>query len=121
MFDPIKFLEFAKELIDENPKRECIIRTIINRAYWATYLKSKKKLEDCGCVFPRREQDYSHHKRVEDYLYSESQSIHLKNLYYGLRQLRGEADYVINQEQKIRNAKRAIKLAEEIIKRIELI
>ena len=52
-FDPIKFLNLATKLfIDGNYDPDARYRTCISRAYYATHLFTREKLEKSGVTFP---------------------------------------------------------------------
>lgn len=104
MFDPIDFLDLAKELIDGN---EAKLRTSISRAYYASFmfLRDVMNIDD---------KTPEVHKKIVCVLYRKNPII--ANKLHLLRRQRNIADYnthfIVNRE----NAKNAIKLAEDVIR-----
>lgn len=103
MFNPIDFLDLAKELTGGN---EAKLRTSISRAYYASFMF----LRDIMRIADKTPEV---HKNVVCALYHKNPII--ANKLHLLRRQRNLADYnthfVINKE----NAKNAVKLADEII------
>lgn len=115
MFNPLDFLTFVKDLSTTNHD-EARVRTIIGRAYYATYLKMKKWLEDRGCHFPSGISEPQNHRKVQEYLFQEIQQREPKDKLHELRQLRNDADYNLDIQLTTREAQRAISLAENILR-----
>lgn len=115
MFNPLDFLTFVKNLSTTN-HHEARVRTIIGRAYYATFLKMREWLEDRGCHFPSGISEPQNHRLVQDYLFREIQQRGPKDKLHELRQLRNDADYNLDIQLTTREAQRAIRLAENILR-----
>lgn len=115
MFNPQDFLTFAKNLSTTN-LNEARVRTIIGRAYYATFLKMRVWLKGKGYNFPRGISEPQNHRRVQEYLYQEFRQRQPKDFLHALRQLRNDADYNLDIQLTTREAQRAITLAENIIR-----
>lgn len=104
MFNPIDFLNLAKELIDGD---EAKLRTGISRAHYASFMV----LRDTMGIDDKTPEVY---KNIVSALYSKNPII--ANKLHLLRRQRNIADYntyfIVNRE----NAKNAIKLADDIIR-----
>jgi uncharacterized protein (UPF0332 family) len=115
MFNPVDFLTFVKNLSTTN-HHEARVRTIIGRAYYATFLKMREWLKDKGYHFPSGISEPYNHRQVQDYLFQEIQQRGPKDRLHALRQLRNDADYNLNIQLTIKEVQRAIELAESILK-----
>jgi uncharacterized protein (UPF0332 family) len=103
MFDPSDFLDLAMELEKNN---EAKIRTVIGRAYYASFLTARNTMS-IGEKTPEL------HKMVLSFLYRKNPVIANK-LHY-LRRQRNIADYDTELVIEADGADKAVKLAEEII------
>ena len=134
IFDPIKFLDLATKLLyDINYDEDARYRTCVSRAYYATHLFTREKLEKLGVTFPA-EKDESKgiiHYRVIEALKSLKEKDKIvsgrkreKKLWQklnDLREKRGEADYDMNKN--FLNMEVRVMLyitdAEDIIKKVD--
>jgi len=115
MFNPLDFLTFVKNLPTTN-HHEARVRTIIGRAYYATFLKMREWLKNKGYNFPSGRDEAQNHRLVQDYLFQEFQQRGPKDRLHDLRQLRNDVDYNLDIEFTITEANRAIRLAESILR-----
>lgn len=115
MFNPLDFLNFVKNLSTTN-YHEARVRTIIGRAYYATFLKMREWLKDKGYDFPSGISEPHNHRLVQDYLFQEIQQRGPKDRLHELRQLRNDADYNLDIQLTTKEVQRAIGLAENILR-----
>jgi uncharacterized protein (UPF0332 family) len=114
-FDPEHFLNLAKGLVDDsNYDEEARYRTAISRAYYATHLISKKKLEDIGVKFPIEDDKNMGiiHMMVIDYLIKRNDPI--GRMLKGLRKNRNKADYNLDWKFKKKGVELLISEAEVV-------
>lgn len=92
-FDPQHFLDLATNLIgDVEYNVEARYRTSISRAYYATHLISRQKLESKGYSFPK---DKKIHMNVIKSMKKENYII--GDMLYKLHENRKDADYELDQ------------------------
>lgn len=106
MFNPIKFLDLAKELISDGEGK---IRTVIGRAYYASFLIAR------GAV-GINEKTPEVHRKVVSMLYRRNPVI--ANKLHLLRRERNFADYELGITLSVNDAESAIVLAEAVINEI---
>ena len=111
--DYLYFCEFSDEKFD----LQCVYRTIINRAYYATYLFAREWIIDNG---KNKLLDYYIGKGVGTHraVYLTLRNMGLKSLsndLYCFKLLRNDADYDIVKIITKNDALKAIKLARQII------
>lgn len=133
-FDPIIFLNFAKELFtDNNYGEEEKYRTCISRSYYAAHLFTREKLKRLGLITQEEidEKKGEIHQKVIDILKRVKEENKIswgekkeKKLWQRLTKLklkRGDADYNLNVN--FRNMERTVRLyieeSEEIINKID--
>ncbi|MFQ6089637.1 MAG: hypothetical protein ACE5K0_12160 [Candidatus Methanofastidiosia archaeon] len=106
MFDPLDFFKLAKELAVGD---EASIRTSIGRAYYASFLITRDKLE-LELKIPEV------HQKVVEILYKKYPSA--ANNLHQLRRLRNLSDYDTKAILKHTDSKRALKLASVVIEKV---
>lgn len=115
-FDPERFLELSKELIDDpNYDGEGVSRTVVGRAYYAAFLIVKRRLEESGKRFPKKKS----HQRVINALKRRDHA--LGDKLFQLLRLREDADYVMGGRVNEKTAKNSIRLSEYIVGRSSVI
>ena len=115
MFNPHDFLALVRNLSTSN-HQEARIRTIISRAYYATFLMMREWLKTKGYKFPKGKKESSNHEKVQDFLFDEIQQRGPKDRLHKLRQLRNDADYDLNKQLSSSHVQKAMALADSIIK-----
>lgn len=89
MIDPTDFLDLANKLhADRRYNDEATWRTIISRAYYASFLASQKKLQELGQSFP--DVDRIHQAVIEAIMEKNSA---IANKLETLRKARVDSDY----------------------------
>lgn len=131
--DAIKLLEFAQQLFQVHDNDQAKLKTVISRAYYATFHSSKwldsntqnhGNLEDLGAhrQLSKKFSDYPPNNNLDRLDASVARSI--KSVGYLLATLhasRLQADYDINETTTINEADAAIKLAIKIIDKLNSI
>ncbi len=105
MFNPIEFLDLARELLNGG---EGEIRTAIGRAYYASFLIARGAVD-----VTITEKTPEVHRRVVSALYRRNPVI--ANKLHLLRRQRNFADYDMGITLRVNDAKSAILLAETVI------
>lgn len=118
MFDPTKFLEIAKKLVDDpNYKDECGYRTSIGRSYYAAFLVVKKKLEERDVSF--KDVDRLHKDVIDEVMYRRNKF--LGSQLETLREERVCADYYVREIITETKARNCTKLSEIIVNSVNLL
>ena len=95
-FDPRSFLDLATKLLyDANYGEDARYRTCISRAYYAAHLFTKEKLKEIGATIniEKDERKGVIHDKVIDTL--ETKNKNLGEMLAKLRDRRGDADYIL--------------------------
>ena len=111
MFDPINFLGLCDRLKNICNNDQSIIRTIIGRAYYSTFLKSKKWLYGKGILFKNNAED---HSIIADKLKHSYRHLAIGDKFIKLQKLRKLADYDIEIDLPECDAIESIEIAKEI-------
>lgn len=122
-FKPRKFLKLAERLINdpsgryEEPSR---IRTSVGRAYYASFLYTKEKMERSGIKVP---EDHMVHDFVIDTLMDmdRKETTTIGSKLDKLRENRRIADYYMDTPIRMNEGKFLVRLSEEVINGVELI
>ena len=108
MFDPYSFLEFAKDIhADRDYRTAPAWRTIAGRAYYASFLCSRKKLQELGHSFSATPDV---HKEVMAQVKTRNSGT--ANKLYVLRDSRNAADYNLMSVITSDHCSKLLKLAE---------
>jgi hypothetical protein len=111
-FRPRKFLKLAEILIDDGKyERPARIRTAVGRAYYASHLFVKEKMQQAGWKIP---DDHNVHSFIiEELLETEVSQIgsQLDHLF----QKRRDADYYMDASLELSEGKYCIQVSQEII------
>lgn len=119
MFNPLDFLVFVRNISISN-RKEAKARTVISRAYYATFLAMREWLKDEGYRFSGGKKEHYNHQEVQDNLFRRIGQRGPKDRLHTLRQLRNDADYHLNKSLTPNHAHKAITLADSIIRYINL-
>ena len=104
MFDPANFLPLARKLAGGD---EASARTSVGRAYYASFLIAREKLDLSGLRIPEV------HQRVIEELHIRNHLI--ANNLHQLRRMRNNSDYNLHTCINASDARRALMLAERIL------
>ena len=111
-FKPRKFLKLAEGLIlDEDYEKPARIRTAVGRAYYASHLFLKEKMQQAGWQIP---EDHSVHNFIINELL-ETEVAHIGSKLDHLLQKRRDADYYMDSLLDISEGKYCIQVSQEII------
>lgn len=108
MFDPLGYLDLAHELASGN---EASMRTSVNRAYYALFLRGRDALAAAQLITPRG--DGTDHGRVIAAL-RQNKRVTAGNKLDKLRELRWKADYSTSAAMSQPDVKQAFRLADDI-------
>ncbi|MEQ9716457.1 MAG: hypothetical protein ACTSSP_11070 [Candidatus Asgardarchaeia archaeon] len=125
MFDPEKFLEFAKKIIycNEDVDREAKRRTAINRAYYATfltlreYLSSDPKIRHWDVYFAMKRKNRVLAKKFDKLWIRRIAADYYLKLPISLRGFEGDFYREIKCDDK--DVQKALMIADEIINKIK--
>jgi len=110
-FNPSNFLDFAEQILNDRDYDErSKIRTAIGRAYYASFLMVKKKLEETGRSF--LDVDRIHRQVIEEAVNWNSQ---IANKLETLRSHRVDADYEMNANIAIDIARKCTRISRSIL------
>lgn len=133
MIDPEDFCDFAEKLIlfhdliprysEDHPlhdtSEECVLRTIIDRSYYAALLKAKYWLEvEDGETISR----VNSHKDVMDKIKKSptvTNGFSIASKLYDLRKLRNNASYTMNNNFTLSEAKSMVNKSKRTIKMLQ--
>ncbi len=116
-FDPRDFLDLANQIyIDKSYNREAAWRTVISRAYYASFLAAFKQLADHKIKF--QESDRIHRDVIEAVLGRNSS---VGNWLETLRSARVDADYKMMASIQKGNCQNLLRLAEYVLSDIHLV
>jgi len=114
VFDPYSFLEFAKEIhADKDYRKASAWRTIAGRAYYASFLSSRKKLQELGHSFVATPDV---HKEVMAQVKTRNSGT--ANKLYMLRDSRNDADYNLMSQITSDQCSKLLKLAELVFQEV---
>lgn len=120
MTSPEEILAFAEILHKTNYNNlkniEVVKRTVIGRAYYATYHKALNSPKAESFEKPTKD---CHKKLIEFYKENGADNILISRKLSKLRQLRNKADYNLSVEIKFTDIKNAISDAKEIFKLLQ--
>jgi len=113
-FDPEQFLELANKLVNDSEyDTESRARTVIGRAYYASFLATQNKLQKLGIRLDTQE-------KIHDSVIT---SVKEKNQFVGdllseLRDLRVDADYFPEKKITLQIGHKCTKLARQVLNRL---
>ena len=115
-FKPRKFLKLAEDLIKDGDYEEpARTRTAIGRAYYASHLFIRQKMQKSGWKIP---DDHSVHTFIVDELL-ESEIPHIGSMLDDLLEQRRKADYYMDAQLSVSEGKHYVQVSKEIISFIE--
>lgn len=115
-FKPRKFLKLAEDLIkDDDYEEPARARTAIGRAYYASHLFVRQKMQQAGWSIP---DDHTVHDFVIDQLL-DSEISHIGSMLDQLREQRRNADYYMDVQLNVSQGKYYVQVSKEIITFIE--
>jgi len=115
-FDPIDYLTLCDSLIGTCNNNQSVIRTIIGRAYYASFLKTREWLKSHGVIFSKTHED---HEKVKETLRQKYQYLTgIGDKFGKLQRQRIKADYEIEAFFIRTDAVESIEIAKEIAKNI---
>jgi len=117
--DPRDFLDIANGLLTQPPS-PAACRTIIGRSYYAAYNVASSMVEELGIPLDKKKDS---HKEVLDILVSSENQV-IKNACDSLesqKKVRKDADYDMRNTfvETVQKASMALRLAKEIIKKLD--
>ncbi|MHA1594877.1 hypothetical protein DRO24_01050 [Candidatus Bathyarchaeota archaeon] len=122
MFDPLRFLDLAKNISKSgsvNPTEEATLRTAISRAYYAAHLHIRELLRR---YYPSeltntalKKEKISEHRKVRILLIRRGLH-HIADKHLALFQFRVKADYRLHETVNKDDTAKSIQLAEDIIR-----
>jgi len=111
-FKPRKFLKLAEDLIeDDGYEKPARARTAIGRAYYASHLFVKQRMQQAGWNIP---DDHRVHDFVIDELL-DSEISHIGSMLDQLCEQRRNADYYMDVSLDISQGKHCVQVSQEII------
>jgi hypothetical protein len=115
-FKPRKFLKLAERLIDDEKYEEpARIRTAVGRAYYASHLFVKQKMQQAGWSVP---DDHNVHNFIIDELL-DSEISQIGSMLDKVYEKRRIADYYMDTPLKLSEGKFCIQVSQEIIDFVE--
>jgi uncharacterized protein (UPF0332 family) len=115
-FKPRKFLKLAERLIDDEKYEEpARIRTAVGRAYYASHLFVKQKMQQAGWSVP---DDHNVHNFIIDELL-DSEISQIGSMLDKIYEKRRIADYYMDTPLKLSEGKFCIQVSQEIIDFVE--
>jgi len=115
-FDPLRFLEFAREIhANKGYRKDSAWRTIAGRAYYASFLSSRKKLQELGYSFSATPDV---HRQVIDGVRARNSGT--ANKLFTLRDSRNDADYNLMFTITSDQCTKLLKLAELVFQEVAL-
>jgi hypothetical protein len=117
MFDPRQYLSLAENVLAARAD-EAALRSAVSRAYYAAFLVAREYIDDRGITGrPRSGRRLGSHERV---IFSvgaipDASSVTMRNLLFGLRRLRTNADYDLDSISDQRQVSDALEDAHRVI------
>ncbi len=109
MFEPLKFLNLAEELV-RGDIDEAKIRTSIGRSYYASFLLAREAAGLSDLKAPEV------HRKVISFLYSKDPPV--ANKLHILRRQRNNADYDLDRTFGLEESEESLKMAKNIVERL---
>jgi hypothetical protein len=115
-FKPRKFLKLAENLInDEKYEKPARIRTAVGRAYYASHLFIKEKMQQAGWRIP---DDHTVHDFIVDELL-DTEISHIGSMLDHIKEQRRIADYYMDTPLELSEGKYCIEVSQNIVSFME--